>query len=99
MRSDFTSDRLTCQHVFAVTLSPGGTRSAASTSFGMMPHPRSNVLYATRDRPTASTGDPNADAFLWIKHPGESDGACNGGPVAGTWWADYALGLAQRAAY
>lgn len=25
-------------------------------------------------------------AYLWIKNPGESDGACNGGPAAGTWW-------------
>ena len=37
--------------------------------------------------------------FLWIKRPGESDGPCHGGPAAGTWWPEYALGLAQRAAY
>jgi endoglucanase len=48
-------------------------------------------------RPTASTGDARADAFLWIKVPGESDGTCNGGPPAGRWWLDYALGLARRA--
>jgi hypothetical protein len=48
---------------------------------------------------TTSTGDTRADAFVWIKRPGESDGTCNGGPAAGQWWADYALGLAQRAAY
>jgi endoglucanase len=36
------------------------------------------------------------DALLWIKRPGESDGACNGGPPAGRWWRDYALGLARR---
>jgi hypothetical protein len=54
---------------------------------------------ALGDRATASTGDPLADAYLWIKRPGESDGTCNGGPPAGQWWADYALGLAQRAAY
>lgn len=48
---------------------------------------------------TTVTHDPLADAFLWIKNPGESDGNCNGGPNAGVWWADYALGLAQRAAY
>lgn len=46
--------------------------------------------------PTASTGHALVDAFLWIKRPGESDGTCNGGPSAGGWWADYALGLAQR---
>lgn len=50
-------------------------------------------------RPTARTADPLVDAYLWIKPPGESDGACNGGPPAGVWWADYAVGLAQRAAY
>lgn len=47
--------------------------------------------------PTTSTADPAVDAYLWIKKPGESDGACNGGPPAGTLWADYALGLAERA--
>jgi endoglucanase len=47
-------------------------------------------------RPTTATGDGLVDAFLWIKQPGFSDGPCNGGPSAGAWWADYALGLAQR---
>jgi endoglucanase len=46
---------------------------------------------------TTATADPAVDAYLWIKAPGESDGSCNGAPAAGTWWADYALGLAQRA--
>jgi endoglucanase len=54
---------------------------------------------ALGDRPTTGTGDAVADAWFWIKRPGESDGTCNGGPPAGAWWADYALGLAQRAAY
>jgi endoglucanase len=50
-------------------------------------------------RPTTATGDPLADAFEWILHPGYSDGLCQGGPVAGTWWPPYALGLASRALY
>jgi endoglucanase len=50
-------------------------------------------------RPTDATGVSRQDASLWIKHPGESDGPCNGGPAAGQWWADAALGLAQRAAF
>jgi endoglucanase len=50
-------------------------------------------------RPSSSTGVSRQDADLWIKVPGESDGTCNGGPFAGAWWPDYALGLAQRAAY
>ena len=47
--------------------------------------------------PTAQTGNPLVDAYLWIKHPGESDGTCNGGPAAGQWWARYALELAANA--
>lgn len=31
-------------------------------------------------------GDGVIDTNLWIKPPGESDGTCNGGPVAGRWW-------------
>lgn len=47
--------------------------------------------------PRAVAADPVLDAYLWIKHPGESDGACNGGPEAGIFWPDYAFGLATRA--
>ncbi|MEU6978723.1 MULTISPECIES: glycoside hydrolase family 6 protein [unclassified Streptomyces] len=47
--------------------------------------------------PTDRTGDELVDAYLWIKRPGDSDGPCRGGPAAGTWWPDYALGLARRA--
>ena len=46
--------------------------------------------------PTTSTRNALVDAMFWIKRPGESDGTCNGGPSGGAWWADYALGLAQR---
>ena len=48
-------------------------------------------------RPSARTGRRLVDAYLWIKPPGESDGECNGGPRAGAWWPEYALGLARRA--
>ncbi|MFI5524829.1 glycoside hydrolase family 6 protein [Streptomyces platensis] len=47
--------------------------------------------------PTTKTGDPQIAAYLWIKRPGESDGTCKGGPKAGTWWPEYALGLAHGA--
>ncbi|WP_232664348.1 glycoside hydrolase family 6 protein [Pseudonocardia sp. TRM90224] len=48
--------------------------------------------------PTTDTGEPLADAFLWIKRVGESDGSCRPGePDAGKWWPEYALGLAERA--
>nr|WP_269854645.1 glycoside hydrolase family 6 protein [Streptomyces sp. RPT161] len=46
--------------------------------------------------PTTATGDRQVDAYLWVKRPGESDGACRGGPPAGQWWPDYALQLARR---
>lgn len=36
-------------------------------------------------------GDDVVDVNLWIKPPGESDGTCNGGPTAGTWWAKAAI--------
>jgi endoglucanase len=49
--------------------------------------------------PTTNTGSPLVDGFLWIKRPGESDGTCNGGPQAGAWWPEQALGLAQRAKF
>ncbi len=50
---------------------------------------------ALGEAPTTRTGLPRVDAYLWIKRPGESDGACgNGAPPAGRWWPEYALDLA-----
>ncbi|WNV75881.1 glycoside hydrolase family 6 protein [Geodermatophilus sp. DSM 44513] len=53
---------------------------------------------AVGERPTAATGQAQVDAYLWIKRPGESDGTCNGGPTAGTFWDSYAIGLVRAAA-
>ncbi len=63
--------------------------------------------------PTADTGLPLVDAYLWIKIPGESDGECTRGlgpagetvdpewglidPAAGAWFPEMALDLAQNA--
>ena len=47
--------------------------------------------------PTTNTGHPLVDAFLWIKVPGESDGTCQGGPKAGSWWNEIALELSRAA--
>jgi len=47
--------------------------------------------------PTTNTGDPLCDAFYWLKPPGESDGMCNKGPAAGSWWPDKALEMARNA--
>ncbi|MBA8816856.1 endoglucanase [Microbacterium halimionae] len=38
-------------------------------------------------------GDDVVDTNLWVKPPGESDGECNGGPVAGAWWPESAVEL------
>ncbi|UCG25603.1 MAG: glycoside hydrolase family 6 protein, partial [Chloroflexota bacterium] len=63
--------------------------------------------------PTADTGNPLIDAFLWVKIPGESDGECTRGlgpagetvdpewglidPPAGEWFPEMALDLVQNA--
>ena len=64
-------------------------------------------------RPTADTGHPLVDVYVWIKVPGESDGQCSRGlgagdnvvdpiwgrvdPDAGVWFPEQALELASRA--
>lgn len=62
-------------------------------------------------RPTTDTGDPLADAFLWVKTPGQSDGQCDRGtgtghdparggiadPAAGAWFDEQALELVTYA--
>lgn len=64
-------------------------------------------------RPTTDTGNPLVDAYLWVKIPGESDGACTRGlgpagstvdpewglvdPPAGAWFPQMALDLAHNA--
>lgn len=50
-------------------------------------------------KPTNTTGNRLVDAFLWVKDPGSSDGYCNGGPSAGTFWPENALGLSERASW
>lgn len=48
--------------------------------------------------PTTSPAHAQVDAYLWVKTPGRSDGDCGRGePLAGTFWPDYAVGLAARA--
>jgi endoglucanase len=64
-------------------------------------------------QPTANTGHPLIDAYLWMKIPGESDGECTRGlgpggttvdpewgqidPAPGQWFPEMALELAQNA--
>ncbi|MGI9125507.1 MAG: glycoside hydrolase family 6 protein [Mycobacterium sp.] len=48
--------------------------------------------------PTTATAGANADAYLWVKRPGESDGSCNRGePQAGAFINQYAIELVRNA--
>jgi len=46
--------------------------------------------------PSLGGGSAKLDALLWVKHPGLSDGTCNGGPPAGQWYESYALDLVRN---
>jgi endoglucanase len=46
--------------------------------------------------PTTNTGNALADAYLWVRGPSGSDGYCNGGPSAGSFWPEYGLDLARN---
>lgn len=97
----FTSACLTYGETLAA--STGGKHFIVDTGRnGLGPDPNNIVMNAPGralgPRFTTSTGSAHADAFMFIKNPGFSDGAVNGGPAWGFWPA-YALGLCQRAAY
>lgn len=48
--------------------------------------------------PTTATAGAHADAYLWIKHPGESDGECGrGDPPSGVFMPGYAAALVRTA--
>lgn len=63
-------------------------------SNGQWCNPRGRAL---GERPRFVEDGTALDALLWVKLPGESDGACNGGPAAGQWWQEIALELAANA--
>jgi endoglucanase len=102
--SNFLSTEESVRYGEAVSARVGGKHFVVDTSRnGRGPtadaqwcNPAERALGAA---PTTATGHPLVDALLWIKTPGESDGECNGGPAAGKWWAEYALGLARRASW
>jgi endoglucanase len=48
--------------------------------------------------PRVVEGTGKLDALLWVKHPGASDGPCNGGPAAGVWFEADALSLSRNRA-
>jgi endoglucanase len=49
--------------------------------------------------PTTDTAGAHADAYLWIKHPGESDGECGrNDPRSGIFMPQYAIDLVRASA-
>lgn len=72
------------------------SRNGAGPSGSEWCNPQGRALGAT---PTTATGNSLIDAYLWVKAPGESDGNCNGGPSAGQFWPEYAVGLGQKAGW
>ena len=98
--SSFSTTPVSRAYGRAVSRRAGGAPFVIDTGRnGAGPAPRDDWCNpsgrALGERPTAATGDRLVDALLWVKRPGESDGACNGGPPAGEWWAAYALDLAR----
>ncbi|WP_436529340.1 glycoside hydrolase family 6 protein [Actinoplanes sp. HUAS TT8] len=87
------SDRLAGKHFVIDTSRNGnGPAETAGSGDGHWCNPPGRALGPA---PTTQTGHARVDAYLWVKRPGESDGACGGGaPEAGRWWPEYALSLA-----
>lgn len=57
-----------------------------------------NPRAALGHRPSIHTSAEHDNAWLWVKHPGVSDGVCNiGGLRAGTWDGAYAVSLMNNA--
>jgi len=69
------------------------SRNGASVSSSEWCNPAGAALGYS---PTTGTDNALIDAFLWVKPPGESDGSCNGGPSAGKFWLERALGMVKR---
>ncbi|MFE6362511.1 glycoside hydrolase family 6 protein [Streptomyces sp. NPDC057806] len=100
--SNFQTDAVTKEYGLLLSRSLGGKHFVIDTSRngngplpGVWCNPPGRALGTP---PSTDTGEPALDAYLWVKRPGESDGTCAGGPKAGEWWPEYALGLARNSA-
>jgi endoglucanase len=93
----------------AVARRAGGTHFIVNTASNgrgpkLNPHPSTQGVEDLCNPPgrglgirdTTDTGLAPADAYLWEHTPGNSSG-CGGGPSGGTFWPQYAEGLAARA--
>src|SRR6202012_2993060 len=91
--SNFSSSAADVAYGSAISAATGGRHFVVDTSRagGSVPsvqcgNPPGAAIGAD---PTTATGHAGADAFLWIKDVGESDGSCNGGPPAGPVWVSF----------
>jgi endoglucanase len=72
---------------YVVDTSRNGTGPLTTGSLAWC-NPRGRAL---GQAPTTATGAAHADAYLWVKNPGVSDGHCNrGDPASGAWFQGYA---------
>jgi endoglucanase len=88
---------------FVIDTSRNGQGPNSMSTFGNAPFNQPTNVVATLQsgnwcnppgagvglRPTANTGTPLLDAYLWVKIPGESDGQCSAAGGARAW--DYGL--------
>jgi len=89
----------------AVSALTNGAHYVIDTSRnGAGPAPDSTLMWCNPSgralgvRPTTATAGAHADAYLWVKRVGESDGSCNRGePPAGHFVSQWALELARNA--
>jgi endoglucanase len=105
--SNFVATAESVTYGRAVAAAAGGKHFVIDTSRnGLGPagdaawcNPPGRALGPLPSTGTVWSSDRRHDANLWIKRPGESDGPCNGGPAAGAWWPESALGLARAAGW
>ncbi len=85
------SDQLDGAH-FVIDTSRNGAGPPPTAGEGGGAHPWCNPPGRRLGTPpTTSPGIARVDALLWVKTPGDSDGACTpGAPAAGQWWPQLA---------
>lgn len=83
---------------FVIDTSRNGNGPYPTATVGGAPSWCNPPERALGEQPTDNPDLERVDALLWIKYPGESDGACRPDePETGDWWPEYALDLAERA--
>lgn len=99
--ANFYTDEESARYGNAVSAAIGGAGVIVDTSRNGNGHAPADKLSwcnppgRTLGRaPAIAPDDAPVQAWLWIKQPGDSDGACRPGePPAGQWWRAYAIDL------